>query len=200
MNKILYAAAAALLIISASGAFGAESGTINLTVVDQETGKPIPFRLYLKTPKGTGRRLPNLPFWTDHNTIDSGRLDLKLPTGYYEFEIESSPEYTTRKGRLDMPRNGTDAQTVSLQRVGRMREEGWACADLDNWRSVLETPVLFRAEGLDFVPIVTWDNSGKNYWENNALPRPLISSVGRGCYIYPMAGRYEVSGCCVARL
>ena len=142
MKNILYAVAAALLIISASGAFGAESGTINLTVVDQETGKPIPFRLYLKTPKGTGRRLPNLPFWTDHNTIDSGRLDLKLPTGYYEFEIESSPEYTTRKGRLDMPRNGSDAQTVSLQRVGRMREEGWACADLDNWRSVLEMPVL----------------------------------------------------------
>ncbi len=197
MKNILYAAAAALLIISASGAFGVESGTINLTVVDQETGKPIPFRLYLKTPKGTGRRLPNLPFWTDHNTIDSGRLDLKLPTGYYEFEIESSPEYTTRKGRLDMPRNGTDAQTVSLQRVGRMREEGWSCADLDNWRSVLEMPVLFRAEGLDFVPIVTWDNSGKNYWESNKLPRPLISSAGRGCYIYPMAGRYEVSGCCV---
>ena len=57
MKNILYAAAAALMILTTSISFGAESGTIHLTVVDQETGKPIPFRLYLKTPKGTGRRL-----------------------------------------------------------------------------------------------------------------------------------------------
>lgn len=175
----------------------AQRGTLNVTVIDQQTGKQIPFRLHLKTAKGQIRKLPKAPFWTDHNTIESGNVELNLPVGNYQFEIESGPEYTTRSGRLEMPRFGNDSQTIPLQRVGQMREANWFCADLDNRRSVLESPHIMAAEWLDFLPVISWNNSGKNYWESNPLPRPLVQNLNQNRILFPCAGRYEVSGCVV---
>ncbi len=193
MYKILL-----VLSLSISSCVMAQTGVLNLSVVDKQTNKLIPFRIHLKDTKGKGkvRKLPKIPFWVDHNTVDTGKIEMKLPIGAYEFEIESGLEYTTSKGRLDMPKFGNDAQTIVLQRVGNVQAENWFCADLDNRRSVLETPFLIGAEAIDFAPIISWNNSGKNYWQSNSLPRPLVQQHNNAL-IFPLAGRYDVPGCAV---
>lgn len=188
------------LLILASLVFGttlapaqAATGVLKVTVSDEDTGKSLPFMLYLTTDKGQGRRLPNVPFWGDHCLIDKS-VDMKLPLGNYKFEIDCGPEYTTRSGFFQMIRFGDDVQNLKVKRVGRMRENRWFCADLDIHREYTEVPLALQAADLDLAPIITWNNNGYNEWADKPLPRPLISRVNQRI-VYPAGARYEVPGC-----
>ena len=68
----------------------AASGRLDLTVVDRESGEPIPCRMHLKNKAGRARRVDGVPFWEDHFVFD-GTISLTLPLGDYTFELERGP-------------------------------------------------------------------------------------------------------------
>src|SRR5262245_47882603 len=70
----------------------AEAASVEITVVDKATGKPIPCRIHLKDAAGKAQRTAKLPFWNDH-FVCRGTATLELPAGKYGIEVERGPEY-----------------------------------------------------------------------------------------------------------
>ena len=58
----------------------AATGQLELTVVDKDTGKPIPCRMHLVGPKKQPFKPDKVPFWHDHFVVP-GKILLKLPVG-----------------------------------------------------------------------------------------------------------------------
>src|SRR5262245_51021021 len=78
-----------------------ELGTIEITVIENSTGKPVPCRVHLKDDAGKPQRAEKLPFWRDHFACP-GTVRLELPPGKYFFEIERGPEYRAALGSFTL--------------------------------------------------------------------------------------------------
>jgi hypothetical protein len=65
---------------------------VEIAVLDDATGKPVPCRVHLKDAAGKPRRPAKVPFWHDH-FVCPGTAELDLPTGKYAIEVERGPEY-----------------------------------------------------------------------------------------------------------
>jgi hypothetical protein len=68
-----------LLLIGFALAFGANS-RVKITVVDSDTGKPVPCQIYLKDQAGNAIQAPDLPFWRGH-FVAAGHVELDLLPG-----------------------------------------------------------------------------------------------------------------------
>src|SRR5262245_337832 len=64
---------------------------LQLSVLDSETGKPIPCRIYLKNEAGKPVRPQKLPFWHDH-FVSPGVAELEMSSGAYSYELDRGPE------------------------------------------------------------------------------------------------------------
>ncbi|MEN6498680.1 MAG: hypothetical protein ABFD16_30615 [Thermoguttaceae bacterium] len=133
-------------------------GQLVLTVVDKDTGKPIPCRIHLKTANGKPRKVEKLPFWFDH-VVCPGQVTLQLPKGSYSFELERGPEYVTCSGHFTVDNFADDAKTVELQRCVEMAKHGWWSGDLDVHRPASEIELLMQADDVHVVPLISWWNN-----------------------------------------
>jgi len=72
-----------LFTILTCAGFSAAHGTeIRLTVLDFDTGKPLPCRIHMKDDAGKPVRPKGLPFWYDH-FVCPGVVELDLAPGLF---------------------------------------------------------------------------------------------------------------------
>lgn len=166
-------------------------GQLALTVVDSETGKPVPCRIHLTGPRKNVRKIPKSPFWHDHNAI-SGNVLLKLPNGNYEFLIERGLEYLWRKGHFTIENHADDSKRVELRRFVDMSADGWYSGDLDVRRPSDDIQLLMLADDLHVAEVITWKN-GKNLWGDKPPEEPLVRFDSDRCY-HLLAGAITRSG------
>lgn len=156
-------------------------GRLDLTVVDQQTGEPIPCRLHLKNAKGQPQKVRGMPLWHDHMAIP-GRVRLDLAPGAYTFEIERGLEYASASGYFTIERSASDQHTVELKRIVDLASEGWYSGDLHVHRPPREMETLMLAEDLHVAPVITWWRT-KNRWNRLATPLPpLVEFDDDRCY------------------
>ena len=125
----------------------AAGGQLKLIVVDKETQKPIPVRMHLRN---VAKRLPKVlkvPTWDDHIVFD-GEITLKLPKGYYGFELECGPEYLDQQGHFQINDFADDEKSIEMKRFITMSKEGWYSGDFDVERPIRDLELLMRAEDL----------------------------------------------------
>ncbi|MBX3411359.1 MAG: CehA/McbA family metallohydrolase [Pirellulales bacterium] len=179
------------LLATASTAW-AKGGTLELTVVDAATGRPVACRLHLKNASGKVRRIARLPFWHDHVVIP-GHVTLDLPRGQYQFEIERGPEYVRVSGHFAIEDNADDAKTVELKRIADMADEGWWSGDLHIHRSLKEIELLMQAEDLHVAPVITWWND-KNEWQTKRPPKDPVVRFDGNRFYQVLGGEDERAG------
>jgi|GEM_PF-287829 len=122
-------------------------GVLELTVLDPETGQPVPCRVHLRKSKGRPVKPEGVPSGPDH-FVCPGQVTLKLPLGTYEFEMERGPEYAVRSGYFTLQRDSNDAKQVELPRFVDMASEGWYAGDLLVARPGKDLDLLMQADGL----------------------------------------------------
>ncbi|MEE9601709.1 MAG: hypothetical protein V3V75_00285, partial [Thermoguttaceae bacterium] len=177
---------------SARSALAAREGQLVLTVVDAETGKPIPCRMHLKNAKGKPQRQPGLPFWHDHFVLP-GKVTLRLPLGNYTFELERGPEYVTRGGHFRIDKFADDTKTIDLKRFVDMSKFGWWSGDIDVRRPPGDIELLMAADDLHVAEVITWFGN-TNSWKGKSMPKnPLVRFDGDR-YYHLMGGAVERAG------
>lgn len=140
---------AATMLVGIQALLGAKAGegTLELTIVDQQTRKPIPCRVHLLNSKGVPRKAPKTLFWQDHFAC-SGQVTLTLPRGNYTFVIERGPEYADATGYFTINDFADDRKTAELKRAVDMSAEGWWSGDLRVRRPARDLELLMNAEDL----------------------------------------------------
>ncbi len=169
----------------------AATGQLELTVVDKETGRPIPCRMHLVGPKKKPYRPPKMPFWDDHFAMP-GKILLRLPLGEYSFVIERGPEYLDWKGHFTINNFADDAKRVELRRFIDMAADGWWSGDLDVRRPARDIELLMEADDLHVAQVVTWRND-KSEWTKKLPEKPIVRFDGNHYYSL-MAGESSRAG------
>ncbi|HEX7447400.1 MAG TPA: hypothetical protein VF306_07635, partial [Pirellulales bacterium] len=137
----------ALMLGVASHAGAAGGGELMLTVVDAQTGQPLPCRMHLRNEKSRPQRAAKTVFFHDHFVFD-GTVKVRLPRGTYHFVIERGPEYLDRNGYFVIENQAKDDKTVELRRACHLADEGWWSGDLHVHRPQKDIELLMQAEDL----------------------------------------------------
>ena len=169
----------------------ASTGQLVLTVIDRETGKPIPCRMHLVGPKKKPFKPDKTPYWHDHFVVP-GTIKLKLPLGDYNFVIERGPEYLDRRGHFTINHFADDSTKVDLKRFLDMSADGWWSGDIDVRRSTRDIELLMAADDLHVAEVITWQND-KSAWGEKLPKKPLVQFDGNR-YYYQLAGSSARSG------
>lgn len=168
----------------------AAGGELTLTVVDPQTGRPMPCRMHLSNEKGRPQRAAKTLFYDDH-FVFPGTVKIKLPRGTYHFVIERGPEYLERKGYFVMDNQAKDDKTVELNRACHMADEGWWSGDLHVHRAAKDIELLMQAEDLHVAGLLVWSNQ-KNEWAEGMVQEP-VRGFDRNHY-YTFAGEDHPPG------
>src|SRR5262249_2486240 len=119
-----------LIGILAGACFAALHGAgVRFTVVDFDTGQPVPGRIHRKDNAGKPVRPKGLPFWHDH-FVCSGVAESDLAPGVYRYEIDRGPEYVVTSGTLKVDESGAQSVTNQLRRLVNLSSEGWWSGEL----------------------------------------------------------------------
>jgi hypothetical protein len=165
---------------------------VEFTIVEKQTGKPVPCRIHLRDQAGKPQRAGDLPFWHDH-FVCPGTAHLRLPPGDYTYEVERGPEYAPRSGTFTVKDWAAVPVRLELERRVDLSREGWWAGELHVHRPVADVELLMRAEDLHVAPVITWWND-RNEWARKPLPEnPLIRFDGNR-YYHVLAGEDEREG------
>jgi len=137
----------AAVLLSPGLAAAARGGRLALSVVDPDTGEPIPCRMHLFQGAKRPRLVAGLPGWHDHFALP-GHVTLDLPKGEYYFELERGPEYLRRTGRFTIDDFADDTKEVDLKRFVDMAAHGWFSGDLDVRRPRQQIELVMEADDL----------------------------------------------------
>jgi hypothetical protein len=149
----------------------AATGQLELTVVDKDTGKPIPCRMHLVGPKKQPFRPAKVPFWQDHFALP-GTILLKLPLGNYSFVIERGPEYLNQTGYFTINNFADDTKKVELRRFINMAADGWWSGDLDVRRPIRDVELLMEADDVHVAEVIALRN--EKIAPNDRLPKQPV--------------------------
>jgi hypothetical protein len=190
------------LAISLGGSWAeAQPGAcpVELTVLDQQTGKPVACRVHLSDAAGRPQRAGALPFWRDH-FVCPGTAQLEVAPGDYQYEVERGPEYARASGRFTAQEMEPAKLRVVLQRLVDLAREGWWSGELHVHRPLAEIPLLMEAEDLHVAPVITWWHNRKlyrNLWEGTGaapLPADPLVRLGPDRDYHVLAGEDERGG------
>lgn len=133
-------------------------GKLELSVVDEETGRPLAARIELRDARQRLVRirgkLPENVVATDDGLYFDGKTTLALPRGAYTFVIESGPEFLTRPGNFQIDRHAEDSHSITLRRRVDMEQEGWLAGDVDVRLKSPHLDLIMRARGIDVASFV----------------------------------------------
>jgi len=190
----------------------AQSATLLGTIVDADSGKPIPARVYVQDADGKwrfpesvgGTAVEYKKFnWRAtnsiemHTTLSAHPFKLVGRPGPVTVTIERGKEYFTLTNRIDL-QPGDNRFHFKLKRWVNMAERGWYSGDTHVHRTLEELPNLLQAEDLNVAfPLVYWvtksyqspSTGNKNL--NVEIPKGLIT-VDRTHVIYPRNTEYEI--------
>ncbi|HEV7225362.1 MAG TPA: hypothetical protein VGN42_21830, partial [Pirellulales bacterium] len=167
-------------------------GEFKLTVLDPQTGAPLPCRMHITNEKGKPQRVSKAPFWHDHFAFP-GTVKIKLPKGNYQFVIERGPEYLECSGYFIIENLSKDEKVVDLKRAVDMAGEGWWSGDLHVHRPAKDIELLMQAEDLHVAPLVSWSNV-KNEWTKRGPPAEHVKQFDANRYYDLLAGEDERGG------
>lgn len=173
-------------------ALAANTGDIEIRVVDSETGDLIACRMHLKDQNGKPVKVPKTIYWNDHFVVP-GKVILSLRPGAYTFEMERGPEYKLRTGNFLIQRTATDNTTVQMVRFVDMKKEGWWSGDLQVYRPLEDLPLLMQAEDLHVAPVVTWNNKS-SVWAKKPLPDDPLVKLDGNRFFHRLAGEDNRAG------
>jgi hypothetical protein len=169
------------------------AATVEITVVDKKTAKPIPCRIHLADKAGRPQRAGRLPFWRDHFCCP-GTVRLDLPGGHYTYEVERGPEYALGKGAFTASDNSPVTVRVHLERLADLAKERWWCGDLHVHRPVADMELLMRAEDLHVAPVITWWHNRKTWQPPERVPEQPLVRFDQDRYYHVLAGEDEREG------
>ncbi len=173
-------------------AHAAGDGQFTVSVVDADSGEPIPVRMHLKNSQGK----PFLPrgtvSWKDHFVID-GEVKLRLRPDDYTFQVERGPEYRIRQGHFHIERGAEDSREITMSRFVDLSKEGWWSGELHVHRPLEDVELLMRAEDLHVAPVITWWNE-RNLWSTQSPPASLMKRFDEDRLYHLMAGEDEREG------
>ncbi|MCP5111857.1 MAG: hypothetical protein GY953_13585, partial [bacterium] len=154
----------ALLRLTAGAAalsgHAASSGTLALTLVDEESGTTVPARVLLRDAEGTDH-VPDsaapLPIGPDRWFLSTGEERLTLPEGEFDLRVERGTEYVPVKRRISVFGSKTEQQ-VSLRRWVNMRQRGYVSGENHLHVPASSLPAMLAGEDLDFGSSLYWWN------------------------------------------
>ena len=151
----------------------ASAAELTGVVIDDETGNPLPARIYVESSDGqwievrsaspAGTALPYREQWVQtpgavekHTTISAHPFVVDLKPGTYEVTIERGKEYfpLTRSIAIgDVPQR----KTFRLKRLIDMAANGWYSGETHVHRRIEELPNVMLAEDLNVAfPVTFW--------------------------------------------
>lgn len=143
------------------------------TVVDADTGKPIPARVYVEAPGGRwlfvrsaaagGTAVPYDEQWVPmpgsvdrHTTISAHPFRVDLPPGSYTITVERGKEYLPLSVAVAMT-DRPASREFRLRRWVDMAARGWFSGETHVHRRVEELPNVMAAEDLNVAfPVTFW--------------------------------------------
>jgi hypothetical protein len=165
---------------------------VEFTVLEKQTGKPVPCRIHVRDQAGKPQRAGDLPFWRDH-FVCPGSARLGLTPGDYSYEVERGPEYAPRAGTFTVKDQAAVLVRLELERRVDLSREGWWSGELHVHRPVADMELLMRAEDLHVAPVITWWNE-RNEWARKPLPDDPLVRFDGDRYYHVLAGEDEREG------
>ncbi|MFV1969183.1 MAG: hypothetical protein ACC628_27495, partial [Pirellulaceae bacterium] len=140
-------------------------------IVDADTGKPTPARLYIQSadgrwfrartqsPEGSAveyRKQRPPTSVENHTTLSAHPFVADLPAGRYTITVERGKEYAPAVRTFRVGETPIDV-TIPLRRWINVAERGWYSGDTHVHRSVAELPNVMLAEDLNVaLPLTYW--------------------------------------------
>jgi len=200
-----------MVAADAAGADGATGRTAMLRgeVVDAETGKALPARLYIRSaagrwfhakpasPKGSAVPYSKERFRTSvevHTTLSAHPFAADLPPGRYTLTAVRGKEYLPAEKTVAVGDKPVQV-TLALRRWIDMAAAGWYSGDTHVHRSVAELRNVLPAEDLNVgLPLSYWvTESGRSPAKGGAKGvRPEPIRVDATHVIYPLNTEYEI--------
>lgn len=188
------------------------AGKFTGDVLDAQTGKPLPARVYVRSDNGTWhfvrstakdgsaveyrvRRGPKS--FEMHTTVSAHRFTAELPKGTYTVTIERGKEYLPVTSKVVIG-DGPVHKDFKLRRWIDMAKRGWYSGDTHVHRKVGELPNVMLAEDLNVaLPLTHWvtkshtpPTQGDKNSDVGKDPKPMY--VDKTHVIYPMNTEYEI--------
>lgn len=133
-------------------------GHLQVTIVDQATGRKVDARCYLTdasghhwTPSGaiTYVKPPEQDF------IALKHFEISLPPGTYTFRVERGTEYRPYMRQIAIKGGEILREKVELRRWINMNARGWYSGDLHDHRNWREVPEILLSEDLNLANCIT---------------------------------------------
>lgn len=145
----------------------AGAATLEMKVVDAETGAPLGGHFYLTDGK-TGKRIGTYTgtgLWhgqrTRYASFDPKGFSLELPSGPSRLWVERGREYLPVVESFTGEESGTVTRTIRLRRFIDMNECGWWSSDLHIHRGPTVTAQQIQREDVNVAFPLTWWNGPK---------------------------------------
>jgi hypothetical protein len=153
-------------------------GELRVTIVDPDTGRPVPARCYLTDPTDQFWAPPGAINYVkppERNFITTGEFKIALPPRVYKLVVERGPEYRAASRAIEIRSGQTREERIDLQRWVNMNARGWYSGDLHNHRDPADMDQLLLAEDLNLAPTLTeW------VWEDSHISRAPHVASGAG--------------------
>ena len=159
-------------VTTSEPAAAAVRGTIEFSVIDEETGEPTHARMELTNERGVSIRSPGAVSFGNFFVIP-GRLTLRLPPGAYTYRLSHGPEYQARRGRFVLAERDNLQQVEKLPRIANLRDEGWYGGDLLVSHPPKQLAVMQEAEDLQFA----WSAVGPSEDDSESPPHSAPAAV-----------------------
>ncbi len=153
-----------LLLVTAGTGLAAphgKAGTLELTVIDKATGKPVPARVRVRDVQGQDHVPPEavtLKIVKDQWFYTAGAEQIELPAGEAIVRVERGTEYRPIKTTIKVPDTGTVRFEAGLERWIDMRARGYVSGENHLHVKPTEAPVMPAGEDLNFGTILSWWN------------------------------------------
>ncbi len=201
-------------LLASPGNADEPKGLLRGRIVDADSDRPIPARLYIRSRNGRWftarsaaeegsaveyRKQRGTQSVEIHTTLSAHPFVAELPPGRYTLIAERGKEYHT--ARVDVEVGGGPVEaTLRLRRWINMAERGWFSGDTHVHRSLDELPNVLLAEDLNVaLPLTDWvavagiapTQAGRERAHGPEQPR--LITVDPTHVIWPLNTEYEIT-------
>ena len=131
-------------------------GTLSVTIVDDDTRRPVPARCYLTDRAGRNWTPSGVISYVKPPEVDfiaPGKFEISLPRGTYVLQIMRGTEYRRITKEIEIHAGDIRDERFHLQRWINMKARGWYSGDLHNHRPSQEMTHILLSE--DLAPTLT---------------------------------------------